>query len=131
MKAPKKKKKKFSGSLLARFLKKKKGKATEKDRSSAQAKADRKKAARSADDAQSQSPPPTPRQRSIEEVKQMKQLGDKSPERLARLLSTLLSKERNKTQADREQFDQMVWSIIQRHEQQSNGQDQDEAPPAE
>ena len=131
MKAPKKKKKKSSESLLARFLKKKKGKATEKDRSSTRAKAGRKKAATSADDTQSQSPPPTPRQRSIEEIKQMKQLGDKSPERLAGLLSTLLSKERDKTQADREQFDQMVWSIIQRHEQESNGQGQDEEPPAE
>ena len=55
----------------------------------------------------------------------MKQMGDNSPERLARILSTLLSKEREKNDRDKEMFDQMVWGIIQRKEKKDGEADSD------
>ena len=51
-------------------------------------------------------------------------MGDNSPERLARILSTLLGKERDKNDRDKEMFDQMVWSIIQRKEKKEGGEDE-------
>ena len=57
----------------------------------------------------------------------MKQMGDNSPERLARILSTLLGKERDKNGRDKEMFDQMVWGIIQRKEKKDrDGDDADD-----
>ena len=130
---PKKKKKKTSKSVLTRFFKsgnKQKKKTAKKTESTAAKEAAEKKESAQTNGAPPKAPLPTPRQRSIAEVKQMKQLGDKSPERLARVLSAILGKERVKNEADKEQFDQMVWGIIQRHEK-DDAQNGDEEPPAE
>ena len=108
-------KKKSSRSLLTRLFKngkkkKKKGQADANPEPSA------KKMAEKVATAAAQEKPLTPRQRSIAEIKQMKSLGDKSPERLARILAAMLSKERAKNEADKEYFDHMVQGIIERCE---------------
>ena len=108
-------KKKLSRSLLTRFFKngkkkKKKGRADSKPEPSV------KKMAAKVATAAAKEKPLTPRQRSIAEIKQMKSLGDKSPERLARILAAMLSKERAKNEADKEYFDRMVQGIIERCE---------------
>ena len=59
----------------------------------------------------------------------MKRMGDNSPERLARILSTMLSKEREKSERDQEMFDQMVWGIIRRKEKKEDEEEEEEAPP--
>ena len=68
------------------------------------------------------------RQRSIEEIKQMKKIGDRDPERLARLLSAILGEVRAKEQADKEMLDHMVWNIIHRKEQGSGEDGEPEEP---
>ena len=58
--------------------------------------------------------PLTPMQRSIAEIQQMTKIGERDPERLAQLLITMLGKERTKEEADRQEFEQQVWDIVQR-----------------
>lgn len=60
--------------------------------------------------------PLTPLERSIQEIKHMATVGKSDPERLAMLLSRLLSQERDKQRLAREQFDRMVWDIVNREE---------------
>tara|TARA_B100000029_G_scaffold491183_1_gene551065 strand:+ start:82 stop:444 length:363 start_codon:yes stop_codon:yes gene_type:complete len=116
--------KKKTKSLLTRFLKsggKKKGKPGTKESSkgsgSQQGRAATKKLK-----------PLTPRERSIAEIKQMKRMGDNSPERLARILSTMLGKEREKSERDQEMFDQMIRGIIRRQEKRED-EGKEEPPP--
>ena len=54
----------------------------------------------------------TPLDRSIQEIKHMAKVGESDPERLAMLLSRLLGKEQAKQQEAQEQFDNMVWDIV-------------------
>ena len=103
-------KKKKIQSLLTQFLKsggKKKGKSGTKGRSKGAG-------SEQGGAATQKAKPLAPRERSIAEIKQMKRMGDNSPERLARILSTMLSKERAKSERDQEMFDQMLWGIIRR-----------------
>ena len=46
----------------------------------------------------------------------MAKVGESDPERLAMMLSRLLSQEREKQRLAREQFDHMVWDIVKREE---------------
>ena len=108
-------KKKPSRSLLTRLFKNGK-KKNNKGRAGANPKSSAKKATEKVATAAAKEKPLTPRQRSIAEIKQMKSLGDKSPERLARILAAMLSKERAKNEADKDYFDQMIQGIIQRSE---------------
>ena len=113
--------KKPSKSLLTRLLggsKKKKGKSGKKGGKGGGQKA---AAAKSGAPAEPKPKPQSPLQRSVAEIKQMKAVGEADPERLARLLANLLSKEREKNEADKERFDELVWDIIQRHEKGQNG----------
>jgi hypothetical protein len=61
--------------------------------------------------------PLTPRERSVEEVKQMTRLGRRDPERLAALLTAILAKERARQQLDQQSFERQVSSILERDEQ--------------
>ncbi len=114
MKPAKKKKgkakKKPPNSLLTRLLK---GKDKKKDKGDKAASA---AGARSA----AKDKPPTPLDRSIREIKQLLGVGQSDPERLALLLSNILGAEREKQEKDQQNFDQMVWDIVNRKEQ-SNG----------
>jgi hypothetical protein len=56
-------------------------------------------------------------QRSISEIKQMKKIGERDPERLAQLLATMLGKERAKAEEAKRKLDEQVWDIIHRAEQ--------------
>ncbi|MFH1574127.1 MAG: hypothetical protein ABIG68_09090 [Acidobacteriota bacterium] len=56
-------------------------------------------------------------ERSIAEVKQMTKIGEKDPERLARLLAGLLAKEREKQRIEQDAFEKQVWEIVHRSEQ--------------
>ena len=56
--------------------------------------------------------PKTPLDRSIQEIKHMMKVGESDPERLAMLLSKLLGTEQEKMQRNQEQFDKMVWDIV-------------------
>ncbi len=58
--------------------------------------------------------PLTPRQRSIEEIRQLARIGARDPGRLARLLAAMLAKEQARRQADQERFDQQVREVVQR-----------------
>ena len=105
-------KKKSTDSLLGRLFgggkKKGKGKGKKGNNSA------RKKAAESAP---KEKPRPLTRmERSIAEIKQMANIGEKDPERLAHMLAALLAKEREKQQADQENFEQQVWEIVRRSE---------------
>jgi len=59
--------------------------------------------------------PPSPLERSIREIKQMAGMGEKDPERLALMLSRLLSKERQKRDEDKDKLGEMVKDILRRH----------------
>ncbi len=111
MKPAKKKKgkakKKPPNSLLTRLLK---GKDKKKDKADKAASA---AGARSA----AKDKPPTPLDRSIREIKQLLGVGQSDPERLALLLSNILGAEREKQEKDQQNFDQMVWDIVNRKEQ--------------
>ncbi len=127
----KSRKKKASDSLFFRLLGgKKKGKAGTGKKGKAAKKADPEK------QTASKARPLTRRERSIAEVKQMTKIGAKDPERLARLLATILAKDREKRQADKNDFEQQVWDIVHRSEQEesadvppANGQPPDDDPP--
>lgn len=56
-------------------------------------------------------------QRSISEIKQMKKIGDRDPERLAQLLAAMLGQERAKEEEAKRRLDEQVWDIIHRAEQ--------------
>ena len=70
--------------------------------------------------------PLTPLQRSIAEIRQMKKIGDRDPERLAQLLVAMLGKERAKEEEAKRRLDKQVWDIIHRSEQKEG-----EPPPEE
>ena len=73
--------------------------------------------------------PLTPRQRSIAEIQQMAKIGQRDPERLARLLVTMLGKERAKEEADRQEFEQQVWNIVHREDdKKADASDDGDAP---
>ena len=61
--------------------------------------------------------PLTPLQRSITEIKQMKKIGDRDPERLAQLLVAMLGQERAKEEEAKRRLDKQVRDIIHRAEQ--------------
>ena len=56
-------------------------------------------------------------QRSASEIKQMKKIGERDPERLAQLLATILGQERAKAEEAKRKLDEQVWDIIHRAEQ--------------
>ena len=122
---PRKKKKSDSqlGRLFGGSKKKGKGKGSsgKKRNNSTQKKA--------AGSAPKEKPRPLTRmERSIAEIKQMAKIGEKDPERLARMLAALLAKEREKQQADQENFEQQVWEIVRRSEEGEDAPDGDEPP---
>lgn len=82
-------------------------------------------------DKQSRETPRTRLQRSIAEMKQMKQLGEKDPERLARLLVSLFREVQQKEAQDKQHFDEMVWNIVRKNEQPEESGDQGETKPEE
>ena len=55
-------------------------------------------------------------QRSISEIKQMKKIGERDPERLAQLLTTMLGQEREKEEEANRKLNEQVWDIIRRTE---------------
>ena len=61
--------------------------------------------------------PLTPLQRSIADIKQMKKIGDRDPERLAQLLVAMLGQERAKEEEAKRRLDKQVRDIIHRAEQ--------------
>ena len=104
-------KKKAPNSLLTRLLKgkEKKGKGQKTTSEAGRQSAAKEK-------------PPTPLDRSIREIKQLLGVGQSDPERLALLLSNLLGAEKEKQEKDQQNFDQMIWDIVNRKEQ-GNGDD--------
>ena len=61
--------------------------------------------------------PLTPLQRSIADIKQMKKIGDRDPERLAQLLVAMLGQERAKEEEAKRRLDKQIRDIIHRAEQ--------------
>lgn len=134
-------KKKSSDSLLGRLFgggKKKKSKG--KGKSSSGKKGNNSAQKKAAGSAPKEKPRPLTRmERSVAEIKQMAKIGEKDPERLARMLAALLAKEREKQQADQENFEQQVWEIVRRSEEgeespdggppSDGGGDADDGPP--
>ena len=113
MTTPRKKKKKGTAkkkqvSLLTRLLKGKKGKAE--------------KGASGVPRENAKEKPLTPMDRSIREIKQLLGVGQSDPERLALLLSNILTAERRQKEKDQERFDQLVWDLVDGREQ-GNGKD--------
>ena len=100
----KKRKESAKGSLLTRIFGKKK--AGEDDKVKKKAKARIK--------------PLTPIERSIAEIKQMKKIGERDPERLAQLLVSMLGQERAKEEEAKRKLDQQVLDIIHRAEEREN-----------
>ena len=100
----KKRKKSVKGSLLTRIFGKKK--AGEDDKVKKKAKARIK--------------PLAPIERSIAEIKQMKKIGERDPERLAQLLLSMLGQERAKEEEAKRKLDQQVLDIIHRAEEREN-----------
>ena len=81
-------------------------------------------------DKQSQEAPRTRLQRSIAEMKQMKQLGEKDPERLARLLAAMFREVQQKEEQDKQRFDEMVWNIVRKSEEPEDQEGEDDTPPS-
>jgi hypothetical protein len=75
--------------------------------------------------------PLTPLERSIQEIKHMTKVGESDPERLAMLLSKLLGTEQEKQRHDQEDFDQMVWDIVNKEEEAKKDQAEGDDPPAD
>ncbi len=69
--------------------------------------------------------PLTALERSINEIKHMSRVGSNDPERLAMILSTILSVEQEKTRKDQEKFDNLVSDIVKRKEEEGGGGDSD------
>ncbi|MEE2659458.1 MAG: hypothetical protein VX733_13205 [Candidatus Latescibacterota bacterium] len=65
--------------------------------------------------------PLTPLDHSIQEIRSMIKVGERDPERLAMLLSSLLSKEQEKQKSAQEDFDRMVWDIVNKDEATEEG----------
>ena len=61
-----------------------------------------------------------PIERSIAEIKQMKKIGERDPERLAQLLLSMLGQERAKEEEAKCKLDQQVLDIIHRAEERKN-----------
>ena len=80
-------------------------------------------------DSQSQGTPRTRLQRSIAEMKQMKQLGEKDPERLARLLVAMFREVQQKEEQDKQRCDEMVWNIVRKNEEPPEEGVDGETPP--
>ena len=99
--AGKKKKKAAKKSLLTRLFGNKKAKENGKTKKKTEAKV---KAL-------------TALQRSISDIKQMKKIGERDPERLAQLLATILGQERAKAEEAKRKLDEQVGDIIHRAEQ--------------
>ena len=99
--AGKKKKKAAKKSLLTRLFGNKKAKENGKTKKKTEA---RPKAL-------------TALQRSTSDIKQMKKIGERDPERLAQLLATILGQERAKAEEAKRKLDEQVWDIIHRTEQ--------------
>ena len=99
--AGKKKKKVAKKSLLTRLFGNKKAKENGKTKKKTEA---RPKAL-------------TALQRSTSDIKQMKKIGERDPERLAQLLATILGQERAKAEEAKRKLDEQVWDIIHRAEQ--------------
>ena len=120
-KGKKKQKKKAAakspGGLLARLFKgdSKAGKKPDKARSSA------------AGATNGKAKPLSPLERSIQEIKHMAKVGESDPERLAMLLSRLLSQEKEKERQAQEGFDRMVWDIVHREEDDADGETSSDA----
>lgn len=103
--------------LLARLFKGSaggKGKGKDGDKAAA-----RKAAAASKAAPNGKPRPPTPLERSIREIKHMVKVGGSDPERLAMMLSRLLSAEKEKQRKAREDFDRMVWGLVNKSEKKS------------
>ncbi len=100
----KKRKKSAKESLLTRIFGKKK--AGEDDKAKKKAKAIIK--------------PLGPIERSIAEIKQMKKIGERDPERLAQLMVSMLGQERAKEEEAKRKLDQQVLDIIHRAEEREN-----------
>ncbi len=64
--------------------------------------------------------PLTPLERSIQEIKHMAKVGESDPERLAGLLSQLLGGEQEKRRQAQEDFDKMVWDIVNKDDEKNN-----------
>lgn len=117
---PRKKKNKKPESLLSRLIKagagggKKKG-SVGKSKNGRGKPAGRKKVVENGSGEQ-KAKPLTPLERSIKEIKQMAGMGEKDPERLAMILSSLLGAEQEKVRKNKEKFDEMVWDIVKRRE---------------
>lgn len=122
----KKKKKKKSGSLLSRLIGGGAGDGTGKRKGSlggsknGRAKPDGRKKVKEKG-AEQKAKPLTPLERSIKEIKQMASVGAKDPERLAMILGSLLSAEQEKARKNKEKFDEMVWDIVKRREEEGGG----------
>jgi hypothetical protein len=71
---------------------------------------------------------PTPLERSLSEAKQMAAIGRKDPERLANMLSGILTKEREKARQEKERFEEQVWAILRRDEEQEAADGSSEEP---
>lgn len=126
----KSRKKKASASLLSRLLGgKRKGKEGTGKKGKGAGKKTAAKKAGTEEQTVSKARPLTRRERSIAEIKQMTKIGAKDPERLARLLATILAKEREQQQAEKANFEQQVWDIVHRSEQRGQEESAD-VPPA-
>ncbi|HJP32549.1 MAG TPA: hypothetical protein QGF95_18550 [Candidatus Latescibacteria bacterium] len=70
--------------------------------------------------AKAKAKPLTPLERSIQEIKHMAKVGESDPERLAGLLSQLLGGEQEKRRQAQEDFDKMVWDIVNKDDEKNN-----------
>ena len=76
--------------------------------------------------------PLTPLERSIQEIKHMTKVGKSDPERLAMILSKLLQQEKQKQEQAQQDFDRMVWDIVNTDESETEdgaGGDESGDPP--
>jgi hypothetical protein len=73
-------------------------------------------------------PRPSPLERSLNEAKAMAGIGRKDPERLANMLSGILAKEREKARQEKERFEEQVWAILKRDEEQEAAEDSSTEP---
>ena len=79
-------------------------------------------------DKQAKEPPRTKLQRSIAEMKHMKQLGEKDPERLANLFVSMFREAQQKEERDKQRFDEMIWDIVRKSEQPDEPAAEGESP---
>lgn len=72
--------------------------------------------------------PLTPLDRSIQEIKHMAKVGESDPERLAMMLSKLISQQVEKERQAKEEFDRMVWDIVHKSESSEDDESADDRP---